>query len=57
MTTGKGRGGSQGNEGEGSSPGTCIKGPWTKTTVGRTEFGRWGVGRAGERNGGKWGQL
>ena len=32
-----------GEEGEGSSQGTCVKDPWTKTMVaGRTECGRWG---------------
>ena len=40
---------------EGSSQGTCIKDPWTKTTEGRIECGRWGVGRSGETNGGKMG--
>ena len=41
-----------GKEGEGSSQGTCIKGPWTRTTGwGRIECGRggWvGQGRAME---------
>ena len=45
-----------GKEGEGSSQGTCIKKPWTRTTRGRIECRRRGVGRAGESNGGKWGQ-
>ena len=42
---------------EGSSQGTCIKDPWTRTTGwrGRIECGRGGVGRAGESNGGDMG--
>ena len=35
-----------GKKGKGCQ-GTCIKDPWTKTTGGRTECGRSGVGRAG----------
>ena len=32
-----------GKEGDGSSQGTCIKDPWTKTMGwGRIEGGRWG---------------
>ena len=41
-----------GEEGEGSSQGTCVKDPWTKPRSGRRiESGRWKVGRAGESNG------
>ena len=46
-----------GKEGEGSIQVMCMKDPWTKTMGGRIECRRWGVGRAGENNGGKWGQL
>ena len=36
-------GGQWGKEGEGSSQGTCMKGPWTKPTGwGNIECGRWG---------------
>ena len=42
-----------GKEGEGSSLGTCIKDPWTRTTGGgRLNVGS-GVGRAEESNGEK----
>ena len=50
------RRGMTGKEGEGSSQGTCIKDPWTKTrgvlNVGSGEWG--GEGRVMR---GKWGQL
>ena len=38
-------------EGGGSSQGTCIKDPWTKTMGGGIECG--GVSRAGKSNGAK----
>ena len=41
-------------EEEGSSQGTCTKGPWTKT-MGRVESGRWGMNRTWESNGRKIG--
>ena len=35
-----------------------YKGPMDKDNrVGGIECGRWGMGRAGEKNGVKWGQL
>ena len=39
-----------GKEGEGSSQGTCVKDPWTKTMRGKIESGSCEVGRAGESN-------
>ena len=41
------------------SQGACIKNPWTKTTrgKGRIESGRWGLGKAGEGNGGQVGTM
>ena len=36
--------------------GTCIKDPWERQWGrGQIECGRWGVGRAGESNGGRMG--
>ena len=50
--------GKQGKEGKGSSQGRCIKDPWTETSgVGEGLNVGVGVGRAGDSNGGKWGQL
>ena len=37
-------------EGDGSSQGTCVKDPWTKTMRGKIESGSCEVGRAGESN-------
>ena len=50
-----GGGGVTGKEGEGSSQGSCIKDPWTKTRRSSIEYGRWGVGRARKNNEGKMG--
>ena len=57
LTVTRSRGGNGGKKGKcQSSQGTCIKDPWTKTMgVGWIECGKWGVGRAGESNGGKMG--
>ena len=53
-----GKGGKQGKEWEGSSQGTCIKDPWTKTMgEGRTECGGLGCMGQGRLKGFKWGQL
>ena len=40
VTREEGQGNNGGKEGEGSSQGTCIKDPWTRTTEGRIEWGR-----------------
>ena len=41
-----------GNEGESSSQGTCLNGPWTWTTVWGLTVGTWyggGLGKGGQR--------
>ena len=46
--------GNNGGKREGSSKGTCIKDPWTRTTGGEIECGR-GVGEQGRRE--QWGEV
>ena len=56
VTRGEREGGQWGKEGEGSSQGTFVKDPWTKTTGAGLNVGG-EVGRAEENNGGKMGTI